>query len=250
MNKDLREDRGSITIFVLASCLFFLISVTGVQVYTKNKQIALEDDYIQIKKTYEQDLENEENIYNLLKNESKSGNITIDFYSAEGYLIPTDSNSVDIMQKFTVNNGTNNSIKSISYGWSSNASIEPENWDNLSAQSLSYSVKKSNAQEGTYYLWVNIIDEEDNNEIIKNEDGVSVYSEDITIIKDGVNVVITYPSEVTIYNKKVGQGETEQEAKANLQNNTNSMVGISSDVVYVEATDSYGNKIYSSMEIE
>ena len=113
MNKDLREDRGSITIFVLASCLFFLISVTGVQVYTKNKQIALEDDYIQIKKTYEQDLDNEENIYNLLKNDPKSGNITIDFYSVEGYLIPTDGNSVDIMQKFTVNNGTNNSIKSI-----------------------------------------------------------------------------------------------------------------------------------------
>ena len=250
MDKDLREDRGSITIFVLASCLFFLISVTGVQVYTKNKQIALEDDYIQIKKTYEQDLDNEEKIYNLLNNESKSGNITIDFYSGEGYLIPTDGDSVDIMQKFTVNNGTNNSIKSISYGWSSNASIEPENWDNLSAQSLLYSVKKSNAQEGTYYLWVNIIDEEDNNEIIKNEDGISVYSEDITIAKDGDNAVITYPSEVTIYNKKVGQGETEQEAKANLQNNTNSIVGISSDVVYVEATDSYGNKIYSSMEIE
>lgn len=250
MNKDLREDRGSITIFVLASCLFFLISVTGVQVYTKNKQIALEDDYIQIKKTYEQDLDNEEKIYNLLNNESKSGNITIDFYSGEGYLIPTDGDSVDIMQKFTVNNGTNNSIKSISYGWSSNASIEPENWDNLSAQSLLYSVKKSNAQEGTYYLWVNIINEEDNNEIIKNEDGISVYSEDITITKDGDNAVITYPSEVTMYNKKVGQGETEQEAKANLQNNTNSIVGISSDVVYVEATDSYGNKIYSSMEIE
>lgn len=247
MINNLKSEKGSITVFVLASCLFFLISTVGVQVYTKNKQTALEKDYIQIKESYEKDLGNQGILYNKLKDVSKSGKIEVNFESQEGYLIPTGEGSTDITQKITIDNGTNKQIRQISYGWSNTAVSEPGEWAPLPTNNLTYLVTKRGATEGDHYLWVKIADEDLNEHILHMQSAITVYNQDITIDKSGANAIITYPNDVTIYNKKVGQGANENEAKNNKVNNVNSSVTINSNYVYAEATDSHGNKIYKNV---
>lgn len=248
MINNLKSERGSITIFVLASCLFFLISTVGVQAYTKNKQIAQETDYKQIKETYEKDIANQEAIYNKLKDVSKSGNITVSFESQDGYLIPTGGSSTDITQKFTIDNGTNKEIRQINYGWSNSNGIEPVEWISLPTNNFSYLVTKRGATEGDYYLWIKVVDEDANEEKIHMQSAITVYNQEITIARDGSNAAITYPSQVNMYNKKIGQGTNENEAKNSKVNNVNPSIDIISNYVYTEATDSHGNKIYKGVD--
>ena len=242
MKKGYRSEKGSITVFTLASCLFFLVSVIGVQTYTKNKQIAVENDYKQVKQSYEKDINNQAEIYNRIKD--LTGDIGVNFEAQEGYLIPTGATSCTISQKFTVDNQSNNRVQSVSFGWSTDPETEPTSWENASMQSLTHTANKTEVDKGDYYLWVKVKHEGENEAVSARSGKITVYSDEITISKTDSNASITYPVSVALYNKKVGQGETEQEAKANLQNNTNSTLGISSNVLYVEATDSHGNKIY------
>ena len=51
--KNFRSNKGSITLFVLLSCLFFLVLVTSTSIYIKNKSIAQDSQYYQIKEKYE-----------------------------------------------------------------------------------------------------------------------------------------------------------------------------------------------------
>ena len=53
---NLRNQKGSITLFVLTSCLFFIASITGIFIYTQSKQIAVEREYRQIKSIYEENI--------------------------------------------------------------------------------------------------------------------------------------------------------------------------------------------------
>ena len=57
----IRDNRGSITLFVLLSCLFFLITITSVGIFVKNKESAVESDYQRIKQSYYNYEENEIN---------------------------------------------------------------------------------------------------------------------------------------------------------------------------------------------
>ena len=50
MIKKFRDERGSITLFILASCMVFLVSIVGVFSYIKNKEVTMDEQYIQIKK--------------------------------------------------------------------------------------------------------------------------------------------------------------------------------------------------------
>lgn len=260
MVKNLKSEKGSITIFALASCLFFLVSIVGAEVYTRNKQIALEENYKQIKQSYEKDVGNELDIYNSLKDIEKSGEIRISFEPQEGYIIPTDSTAVTISQKFTIDNGTNKKIQSISYGWSNESGVEPDSWTELPVDSLSQIVKKKDVDEGEYYLCIKVVDEKLNT--VKKKMGItddygdlaqpiSVYQSEISITNLGSNVEITYPNQSTMYNKKVGQGIDESEAKKNSKHNSETTVNIeiASGIFYVEATDSHGNKIYKTLSI-
>lgn len=59
----LRDEKGSITLFILLSVLFFLVIVVSVFVYVQNKQSAMDREYNKIKNSYEQDIGNEGEIY-------------------------------------------------------------------------------------------------------------------------------------------------------------------------------------------
>ena len=249
------DEKGSITLFVLASCLFFLVSIVGVGVYIKNKQISVDEKYMQIKSTYEKDLGNEENIYNEKISTNKTGIIEVKFETQEKYLIPTDNVNVAISQKFTIKNGTNYDIKKIMYGWSNEESVQPIEWKEISNQSLSETVKKVDAQEGSYYLWVKVTDISGSEEAFVDNNAINVIKAEISIAKsDDMTAQIGYPEieSLYIYNKKVGKGENIQEAKNNVTHydQETTIEWESGKYIYVEATDSYGNKIYKSMEME
>ena len=50
---DLKNEKGSITLFVLVSCVFFIASVACVQMYMQSKRVAVDREYRQIKSNYE-----------------------------------------------------------------------------------------------------------------------------------------------------------------------------------------------------
>lgn len=59
---NLRNQKGSITLFVLISCLFFVASVACVQMYMQSKKIAVDREYRAIKSNYEGNTLEEENL--------------------------------------------------------------------------------------------------------------------------------------------------------------------------------------------
>lgn len=73
---NLKSQKGSITLFVLVSCLFFLASVACINMYMQSKQVAVDREYRQIKTNYEKDINNMESIYTEL---SSKNNISVDF---------------------------------------------------------------------------------------------------------------------------------------------------------------------------
>ena len=67
--KFLKQEKGSITVFVVLSLVFFLVVVVSVGIYSQNKAIAVEQEYQKIKSSYEQDVGNEDEIYNKVTTE-------------------------------------------------------------------------------------------------------------------------------------------------------------------------------------
>ena len=63
MQKIFKNERGSISLFVLLSALFFLVVVTSVGVSFKNKERSIDSQFEKIKAGYEKDVGNEETIY-------------------------------------------------------------------------------------------------------------------------------------------------------------------------------------------
>ena len=73
---DFKNQKGSVTLFVLVSCLFFIASVACVDMYMQSKQNAIDREYRQIKASYEKDINNMEEIYTEL---SGQNNLSADF---------------------------------------------------------------------------------------------------------------------------------------------------------------------------
>ena len=59
---NLRSEKGSITLFVLVSCMFFIASVACVQIYMQSKQTAVDREFSQIKDNYEGNSLDENNL--------------------------------------------------------------------------------------------------------------------------------------------------------------------------------------------
>ena len=153
----LKSEKGSVTLFVLVSCLFFLTSVACINMYISSKQSAVTKEYQQIKKNYEQDLspENVEKIYNNLKNQ----NSIVSFgkphksYKNKELFVPITLNKTDL------------DIKSIKYGWiysqeslsqsaisSGISNIEVWTYIEDGTAGLNFEAKTSCTNDGFYYL--------------------------------------------------------------------------------------------------
>ena len=129
---DLKSQKGSITLFVLVSCLFFLASVACVNMYLQSKQIAVDREYRQIKANYEKDINNMDSIYADL---SSKDNITVDIGTLE-----INSEQEKIFTKVYTNLEYLD-VKTLKYGWysDSNYTEEPDisritNWTYVEPQ--------------------------------------------------------------------------------------------------------------------
>ena len=52
---DLKNNKGAITLYILASLLFFIIAIASVQANLKTKEASVESEYQKIKASYEKD---------------------------------------------------------------------------------------------------------------------------------------------------------------------------------------------------
>ena len=105
---NLKSQKGSITLFVLVSCLFFLASVVSVNMYMQSKQSAVDKEYRQVKANYEKDINNMNSIYaELLGKNNLSVNFAIPEINQTNKKI-----SVDIYLNLEYLN-----IKTLKYGW-------------------------------------------------------------------------------------------------------------------------------------
>ena len=73
MQKIVKNEKGSISLFVLLSALFFLVVVTSVGVSLKNKEAGIDAQFEKTKLSYEKDVGNEEQVY---AEESKKHTVT------------------------------------------------------------------------------------------------------------------------------------------------------------------------------
>ena len=250
---DLKNNKGSITVFVVASCMLFIIVALGISNFIQNKSNNEEEQFREIKKSYEKDIGNEDEIYNRLKDNSYSEDI--DFETKQHYVIPTDESSITISQKVTIMNNNLN-INSISYRWYYKENESDANWQNLGSGwtplaklDKTYNVKKDNAEEGIYALKIKI-----NEETYNDDCSSKIIVEENSITIDSSLTSITFGNELG-YNYKVGTGTTAELAKTNsstvtVTNNTyNYSTMTTSNYIYAEATDSYGNKVYISQNL-
>ena len=104
----IESQKGSITLFVLISCLFFVATVVCVQMNMSSKEIAVEREYRQIKSNYEKDLQNSEEIYNKLYKEK---NLDVQFSDLS---INKENKTISIKIIF---NSKEINIKELKYGW-------------------------------------------------------------------------------------------------------------------------------------
>lgn len=160
---DFKSKRGSITLFVLVSCLFFIASVACVNMYIQSKQSAIDREYRQIKATYEKDINNMDSIYEEL---SSQNNLSVDFGIPE-----INQAGKKIYVKTYVNLEYLN-IKIFKYGWyytneeqdiNDLQSNDVINWtyvENLNGENEFVASTSFTQNSGYYYLCVMINNQE------------------------------------------------------------------------------------------
>ena len=184
---DFKSKRGSITLFVLVSCLFFIASVACVNMYIQSKQSAIDREYRQIKATYEKDINNMDSIYAEL---SSINNLSVDFG------IPKiNQTSKKISVKIYINLEYLN-IKTLKYGWYydtnyiNNPSISRiTNWtyvENQNGENEFVATYNYIENDGFYYLCVMV----DNQEFwLENPVSTSYINDGMILHLDAINNV-------------------------------------------------------------
>lgn len=152
--KNLRNQRGSITLFVLVSCMFFIASVTCVQIYIQSKQTAVDREYRQIKSNYEGDTLSETNLreqYTKLSN-LKNADITITKVAKSGN---------NLMVEFKLSS-TDIDVKTIKYGWGTGTTVDTvSNWnfiENSGAKGNMIALNREAESDESYNLFVVVND--------------------------------------------------------------------------------------------
>ena len=185
---NLKSQKGSITLFVLVSCLFFIASVACVNMYIQSKQTAVDREYRQVKANYEKDINNMESIYRDL---SRKNNLEVQFGVPE---IDKENKKINV-SVFT--NLEYLKINTLKYGWdySNNLSslstdnisnwtyVEHQNGENEFIASIDF--KKDTNENDIVYYYLSVV--VDNKEFGTT---VSYYVDDKMILHyDGINNV-------------------------------------------------------------
>ena len=184
---DFKGQKGSVTLFVLVSCLFFIASVACVNMYIQSKQSAIDREYRQIKATYEKDINNMDSIYAEL---SSQNNLSVDFGMPE-----INQTSKKISVKIYINLEYLN-IKTLKYGWYydtnyiNNPSISSiTNWtyvENQNGENEFVATYNYIENDGFYYLSVMV----DNQEFwLENPVSTSYINDGMILHLDAINNV-------------------------------------------------------------
>ena len=184
---DFKGQKGSVTLFVLVSCLFFIASVACVNMYIQSKQSAIDREYRQIKATYEKDINNMDSIYAEL---SSQNNLSVDFGMPE-----INQTSKKISVKIYINLEYLN-IKTLKYGWYydtnyiNNPSISRiTNWtyvENQNGENEFVATYNYIENDGFYYLSVMV----DNQEFwLENPVSTSYINDGMILHLDAINNV-------------------------------------------------------------
>ena len=149
---NLRSEKGSITLFVLVSCMFFIASVACVQIYMQSKQTAVDREFRQIKDNYEGNSLDENNLKESYEKILKQKNIEIN-------IINTSIKDESIIVEFNVNDVDINLIK---YGWSKEDAIDKvSKWtyiEKSSSKDNMLAIYDEEAPSVDYYLFIVIND--------------------------------------------------------------------------------------------
>ena len=184
---DFKSKRGSITLFVLVSCLFFIASVACVNMYIQSKQSAIDREYRQIKATYEKDINNMDSIYTELANKN---NLSVNFG------LPKINYTSNIISVNTYINLEYLNIKTLKYGWYydtnyiNNPSISRiTNWtyvENQNGENEFVATYNYIENDGFYYLCVMV----DNQEFwLENPVSTSYINDGMILHLDAINNV-------------------------------------------------------------
>lgn len=147
---NLRNEKGSITLFVLISCMFLIASVACVQMYIQSKKIAVDREYRQIKSNYEGNSFNEDNLKASYEKISKLNNVDMN-------IVNTVYENNILSVEFKIND-TDVNIESIKYGWGSNESVDTVNkWtfiENVNSNENMLALNNNAINSGEYHLFV------------------------------------------------------------------------------------------------
>ena len=147
---NLRNEKGSITLFVLISCLFLVASVACVQMYMQSKKTAVYREYRQIKSNYEGNTLDENNLKEDYIQVEKLNNTNINITN---YTISDNILSVE----FNISN-TDLDIKTIKYGWGNSESVNTvERWTFIEDGSVGTTMTALNNKAettGDYHLFI------------------------------------------------------------------------------------------------
>lgn len=94
LKKFLKNEKGSITLFILLSILFFLIVIFSIFMVSGNKKQAQTSEIDKIKKEYEQSIDNIDQIYDETLTENLSNLLHIGTYVNYAYDIPSENYTI------------------------------------------------------------------------------------------------------------------------------------------------------------
>lgn len=151
---NLRNQRGSITLFVLVSCMFFIASIICVQMFTQSKQTAVDREYRQIKSNYEGDTLSKTNLNEQYTQLSNLKNVDID-------IIETTKSENNLMVKFKLSS-TDIDVETIKYGWGTGTTVDTvSNWSFIEISGAKENMFAFNREAGdfeSYNLFVVVND--------------------------------------------------------------------------------------------
>lgn len=156
---DLKNEKGSITLFVLVSCVFFIASVACVQMYMQSKRVAVDREYRQIKSNYEDNILDDEDMRTRYMELAQLNNIDIII----GNITKTNDK---LLVEFNLDTEYSN-IKTVKYGWGTSSAIDTvSNWTFLEKESLDgkmLAIKDNlglEALQSTFHLFVVVNNQE------------------------------------------------------------------------------------------
>lgn len=164
------------------------------------------------------------------------------------YVLGTDSEKSEVTETIIVNE----ELSKFEYIWSTSETLPETGWTEVDLSNIlvnsDINLKSEFTEEKTYYLYIKAIDEAGNETNVKTK-GFVISNQEIKLTADTTQIT---NKDVTV-TAEYGEGLTENR-KAGISGKTQSadstkIIVPENGIVYAEATDRAGNKVYKKLEI-